>query len=317
MIELIIQKQEAGRQLARFLEKIFPKAPKSLFFKALRNKKIKINGKKPPDLSVLLQEGDEVRLFFTAEQLLSFGYREAATEQEAVYDLPAVPVLYEDENLIIFDKPAGLLSQKSRLEDVSLTEIGRQMILAQNGRSASYRPGVCNRLDRNTAGAVIMAKNVETGQAVSQMLKDHTLGKFYWALVEGVPVKWQEETSLVHIWHKDTVHNKAVLYDESDRELLKGEQRIESVVHLIQSYGKYSLVEVRLLTGKSHQIRSQLAHEGHPIIGDGKYNPFSKRFMPMLVAKRLVFNHCPKKLAYLEGKVVEASLPNQMGEWMQ
>ena len=320
MIEFVIQKQEAGRQLARFLEKIFPKAPRSLFFKALRSQKIKVNGKKPKELSFILQENDVVRLFFTDEQLVSFGYKER--EEEPSLSLPAVPVLYEDENLLILDKPAGLLSQKSKPQDISLTEIGRQMIVSQNGASISYRPGVCNRLDRNTSGAVILAKNVESGQAIAQMLREHTLQKFYWALVEGTPEPWRRRTHLIHAWRKDEKNNKAILiaYQKEER----GYQQVESYVRLLQRYDRYSLVEIQLLTGKSHQIRSQLAYEGYPLIGDGKYNQKAKQFAPMLVAKRLVFKNCPDPLKYLEGRVVEAYLPpsmqkyvEQTGEFMQ
>ncbi|MCI8632714.1 MAG: RluA family pseudouridine synthase [Lachnospiraceae bacterium] len=314
MIEFVIQKQEAGRQLARFLEKIFPKAPRSLFFKALRSRKIKVNGKKPKELSMILQENDVVRLFFTNEQLSSFGYRERK-EEEVPPSFPAVPVLYEDENLLILDKPAGLLSQKSKPQDISLTEIGRQMIVKQHGGAASYRPGVCNRLDRNTSGAVILAKNVESGQAIAQMLKEHTLQKFYWALVEGLPEKWQQRTQLIHTWRKDEKNNKAILcpYQEDQGEY----QRIESYVKLLRQCGRYSLVEVQLLTGKSHQIRSQLAYEGHPIVGDGKYNQKANCFAPMLVAKRLVFADCPDHLQYMEGRVVEADLPASMKKYME
>lgn len=314
MIVLTIQKEEAGRKLARFLEKILPKAPRGLLFKAFRNQKIKINGKKPADLSVVLQVGDEVRLFFTDEQLLSFGYEEKTKKQPASSDFPAVPVIYEDEQLLILDKPVGMLSQKSRPEDVSLTEIGCRMIAEKGGVLRGYRPGVCNRLDRNTAGAVILAKTLEAGQAVARMLREHRLGKYYWALVEGTPEKWRRETVLVHGWAKDEVHNKAELVPW--QEGLVGYQRIESRVRLLTEYDRYSLVEVQLLTGKSHQIRSQLAWEGYPILQDGKYNHRAREYRPLLVAKRLEFHDCPEPLAYMEGRAVEAATPPAMQRYI-
>ncbi len=314
MIVITIQKEEAGRKLARFLEKLMPKAPRGIFHKALRNKKIKVNGKKPEDLTIVLQAGDEIRLFFTDEQLSSFGYEKPQNRRQTSSDLPAVPVIYEDDYLLILDKPAGMLSQKSRPDDISLNEIGCHMIEKRSGRLQGYRPGVCNRLDRNTAGAVIMAKTLEAGQAVSLMLREHRLGKFYWALVEGCPKKWQTETSLVHGWSKDESQNKASLVSWAQE--LEGYHRIESKVKLLEIYDTYSLVEIQLLTGKSHQIRAQLAKEGHPILQDGKYNPMSKEYRPMLVAKRLEFWNCPEPLRYLEGKKLEASTPSAMQRYL-
>lgn len=314
MIVITIKKEEAGRKLARFLEKLLPRAPHGIFHKALRNKKIKVNGKKPADLTMILQPGDEVRLFFTDEQLTSFGYVQQRKKSQLPSDLPAVPVIYEDEYLLILDKPAGMLSQKSKPEDVSLNEVGCYMIEQRVGALQGFKPGVCNRLDRNTAGAVIMAKTLEAGQAVSKMLRDHLLGKFYWALVEGCPEKWKTETTLVHGWSKDESRNKASLVLWSST--LEGYQRIESKVKLLEVYDTYSLVEIQLLTGKSHQIRSQLAKEGYPILQDGKYNPMAKEYRPMLVAKRLEFRDCPEPLQYLEGRKMEAATPAAMQQYL-
>ena len=315
MIIITIHKEEAGRKLARFLEKLLPKAPRGVFHKALRNKKIKINGKKPEDLSLVLQAGDEVRLFFTDEQLSSFGYVQQMKKQKTTFDLPAVPVIYEDENLLILDKPAGMLSQKSRPEDVSLNEIGCSMIEKCSDSLGGYRPGVCNRLDRNTAGAVIIAKTLAAGQAVSAMLREHRLGKFYWALVEGRPEKWKNETVLVHGWSKEEAKNKVSLVPWQDG--LTGYQRVECHVRLLREFDIYSLVEIQLLTGKSHQIRAQLAKEGHPILQDGKYNSMAREYRPMLVAKRLEFHDCLEPLVYLEGKKMEAATPEAMQQYLQ
>lgn len=310
MIALIIQKEVAGRKLARLLEKIFPRAPRGVFHKALRNNKIKVNGKKPSDLGIIMNEGDEIRIFFTEDQMITFGYNQASQEKEAQESYPMVPVLYEDAHLLILDKPAGMLSQKSKPEDISLNEIGCYMIEQSQGCIQGYRPGVCNRLDRNTAGAVIMAKTLQASQAVSKMLREHDLGKFYWALVEGIPQKWKEETALIHGWTKDETKNKASLVTWSEN--LEGYHRIESRVKILKSYGTYSLVQIQLLTGKSHQIRSQLAAEGYPILQDGKYNPKVTEYRPMLVAKRLEFRNCIEPLQYMEGKKIEATIPNAM-----
>ena len=307
MITHTITQEEAGRKLSRFLEKLLPKAPRSLFFKAVRHNKIRVNNRHPKDLSLILEAGDEVRLYYTEDELVSFGYG-AVSQKNNQKPLPAVPVLYEDEFLLILDKPVGLLSQKSRPDDVSLTEVARQML--QVAPEAVYQPGVCNRLDRNTAGAVIVAKQLKAAQAVQVMLEKRFLRKYYWALVEGVPVKWQNEQLLVHGWRKDERYNKAEVI--TWQEALIGYQKIESSVRLLKSFGSYSLVEVELLTGKGHQIRAQLAAEGFPLLGDGKYNPNAKHFRPMLLAKQLVFENTPAPLAYLNGKKIEASVPKAM-----
>ena len=314
MITVTIKKEEAGRRLARFLEKLFPKAPRGLFHKALRNKKIKINGKKPEDLSVIVNAGDEIRIFFTDEQLVSFGYKQVVEKNISNILYPSVPILYEDTHLLVLDKPVGMLSQKSKPEDVSLNEIGCSMIEQNQGSLQGYRPGVCNRLDRNTSGVVIMAKTLQAGQAISKMFRDHCLGKFYWAIVEGVPQKWKTETTLIHGWNKDESKNKALLVKWNEN--LNGYQRVESRVKMLKSFDTYSLVEIQLLTGKSHQIRSQLAAEGYPILQDGKYNSNAKEYKQMLVAKRLEFWNCIEPLQYLQGKKIEASLPKDMEKFL-
>lgn len=310
MIELTIEKEEAGRKLARFLEKILPQAPRSFLYKAVRCNKVKVNGKKPADLSFTLQAGDTVRLYLTDEQLSDFGYRTMLVKQETPSGFPAVPVLYEDEHLLILDKPAGMLSQKSKPGDISLTEIGVWLLEKQGCSLRGYRPGVSNRLDRNTSGAVIMAKTLEASQAVARMLQERRIGKFYWALVQGRPEIWKECTELVHGWRKNEAQNKAELRPWQEGQ--KGWQRIESRVRLLKAFTDYSLVEIQLMTGKSHQIRSQLAAAGFPIWQDGKYNPDAKAFRPMLVAKRLEFYDCPSPLETMKGRCIEASVPEAM-----
>lgn len=312
MLEWIVREEEAGRKLIRFLEKLFPHASRGVFFRAQRERKLKVNGKRPADLAYLLQTGDILRIYFTDAQLAQFGFKPQVKRSAVEKEVPSVPVLYEDAQLLIVNKPVGMLSQKSHPGDLSLTEICQTM-LSKHGcqESAAFKPAVCNRLDRNTAGAVIIAKTLQASQAVAQMLREHTLGKYYWAIVTGVPTAWHDWTMLTHNWHKDKEANIARLTSATDRD--SESSLIKSRVRLLKPLAHHlSLVEIQLLTGKSHQIRAQLSFEGFPIEGDGKYNARSHRFRPLLVAKRLEFQNCPSPLAYLNGKVVEAALPDAM-----
>ncbi len=306
MRKLTIGAGEAGRKLDRYLLKIFPKAPKSYLFKALRTNKIKVNGRKPLDLNYMLQENDVVSIFFTEEQWEQF----APSKKVSTLPKREIPVLYEDENLVIFDKPVGLLSQKDHTGQPSLNEYGVEIIQEHDGKlTPGFTPGVCNRLDRNTAGAVIMAKNLQSARAIQKIIEDKSLGKYYIAIVEG-NVPWMEK-NLIGYWKKDEKTNQACIYAQQK----PGTSRVECRVENLQSGLKYSVLRIQLLTGKSHQIRVQLAAEGFPIVGDSKYGQ-GKGTYQMLCAKELVFPACPEPLAYMKGKRIEASYPEHMKKFL-
>jgi 23S rRNA pseudouridine955/2504/2580 synthase len=306
--ELSIGREEAGRRLDRYLMKLFPKAPKSFLYKALRTNKIKVNGRKPLDLNYLLQEEDILRIFFTDEQCAEFGAAPSGDDSKRTSSAsaPEVPILYEDENLLILNKPVGLLSQKDHTGAVSLTEIGIAM-MQEHGAvfSPGFTPGVCNRLDRNTAGAVIMAKNLRTAQVVQQIIADKRLGKFYSVAAHGW-VPWTEKR-LTGYWYKNERTNTVTIEDHSR----PGSVRVESLARRITTGGDYSLLEVQLLTGKGHQIRAQLAKEGYPVVGDSKYGAAS-RGGQLLCASRLVFPECPEPIAYMSGREIKAPWPAAM-----
>lgn len=314
MIRLTLQKQEAGTKLLRYLTKLLPKAPSGFLHKAARKDMIKVNGRHCKDLSTVLGEGDVIELYVTDRQLGDFGYAKAAAVSvaprlnELVTELP---VLYEDDQIIVVDKPRGLLTQKANTKDLSATEIVRQQLIRKGETlSPTFQPSFCHRLDRNTSGVLIMAKTLEASQQITARLKDHSIEKIYYALVEGVPLEWEEPVHLVNGYQKDEAINKAILTAVSEKE--EGAAICESIVRLVESYGRFSLVEVILLTGKSHQIRAQLAFAGYPILSDAKYNPSAKKHAQMLTAKAAVFHGLQGDLSYLNGKKVEAPLPKDM-----
>ncbi|MBO4888295.1 MAG: RluA family pseudouridine synthase [Firmicutes bacterium] len=309
MIHREIRPEEAGRKLFRYLEILLPGAPKSFLYKAIRMKKIRINGKHPKDEKMILDAGDQLFLFLTDDQLKDFGYTEmpASVPDKADMDhFPKVPVVYEDDRLLIVNKPVGIATQKGKNDPVSLTEIMRQYLAEQNPQSSSssYHPSFCHRLDKNTSGLLIMAKTLTSHQALQQMLEKRQVKKYYLAVVQGIPEEWRQEKRLIHRYQKDQAKNQALLSP------WKGEgTRCELKVRLIDSFDSQSLVKVDLVSGKSHQIRAQLAYEGFPIVGDGKYDERSHVFRQQLVAYELFFERPDEILSDLKGKHFYAAIP--------
>lgn len=340
MLTFTISAREEGRKLGRYLKIQLPGAPASFWYKAIRRNKVKIDKKKPADLNQTLTAGQTLVLYLTQEQEEEFTKgrqlsqrqqrRRELTDRVRVY--PDPQILYEDQNLLIVNKPAGVLTQKSKASDISMTEIcrhyldekknadGKNILAGKNDRAgnnkaaASFQPSFCHRLDRNTGGVLIMAKTLKASQAVSAMLTNRTIRKTYEALVEGCPDRWTKPTTLIHAYQKDSTVNKAVLgsWDQWKNGTDPNVKKAECRVQLVRAFDDFSLVEVELMTGRSHQIRAQLAYEGYPIVGDGKYNPGAKGYHQMLRAASVTFGKCPAVLSYMEGKTITAPRPLMM-----
>lgn len=318
MVQLIVPSSEDGRKLKRFLEKKLPGAPVSFFFKALRQGKIKVDRKKPSDLNLELHEGNVVSLFLTDDQFNDFGFvmidskKDDKIEKKEKIDYSSIDVIYEDENILIAVKPVGVLSQKSKASDISINEMMQQYLHDKGDMDTEgFVPSFVHRLDRNTAGIMIMAKNLRSSQELSEMLKNHDLKKYYFAKVKGIADEWSRETLLQNSYRKDEINNKAEIRSYDPGLESKGWKKIElkAVLQSSDTAKDQSVIKVELLTGKSHQIRSQMAYYGHPILGDGKYDETEKKFRQQLYAGRVEFHHCPSLLGYLEGKVFEISDP--------
>ena len=315
MIELILGSGDEGRKLGRYLEKLLPKAPRSFVFKALRQNKVRVDGKHAKEAELMLHAGMKVTLYLTDEQLAEFGYHQTKKEPEAPYH--HIPILYEDENILAVCKPVGMLSQKSTAKDVSLTECMRQY-LKDKGEwpEGTYEPAFVHRLDRNTEGVMLMAKTLQAARALSEMIKERQIDKIYLAAVSGQATIWKQETELKDFYRKDRKQNMASVEEYREKEektrLENGWEICRLKVRMIAQEKDASLLRVELLTGKSHQIRAQLSHHGYPILADGKYGgreKDGKTYSQMLLAAQIVFRECPEALAYLKGKSITAEIP--------
>lgn len=310
MREYLITEDDSGRRLDRFAGRILSEAPSSFVYKMLRKKNIVLNDKKASGNEVLAA-GDTVRFYLSDETMVKFS-KDSARIRDLSYDMP--PVEYEDDDIIIVNKPSGMLSQKSKADDISLNEICLSYI-SHDTSNDSFTPSICNRLDRNTSGLILFAKTYKGARAVSEALRDRSIHKYYTAVVSGVLNKDMDlKGSLV----KDEKTNKVTIYDED-----KG-SNINTKVHPVKTCNDISMIEIQLVTGKTHQIRAHLAHIGHPLIGDVKYGDKNTNAIyrklginsQMLCCTRIVFPNT-FSLDKLSGQTVTISPPDDFEKVMK
>ena len=323
MQEIYIGANEAGQRLDKLLGKVLKEAPKSFYYKMLRKKNITLNGKKA-DGSERLAAGDVVRMFFSEETYARFtgeneNYQKGIQKvTKKVHNLTPIDILYEDEHVLFLNKPAGILSQKARPEDVSVVE---QLIAYELDKGQAtpqslktFRPSVCNRLDRNTSGIVVAGVSLTGLQVMSEMLKNRTMHKYYLCLVRG---EVREKQRISGYLTKDEQTNQVRV---TTRPLSSQSQAIETEYEPVVGNQFATLLRVLLITGRSHQIRAHLASVGHPLIGDTKYGSekvnriYRERYglsHQLLHSCRLELPVIEGKLSYLSGKVIEAPLPEQ------
>lgn len=271
MRELQINKNEAQQRFDKYLKKYLKNASSGFIYKMLRKKNITLNGKKA-DGSEILQVNDRVVLFFSEETLGKFHEEHAQYQPCPGAPGEALPILYEDEDIILVNKPAGLLSQKAKPSDVSVNEI---MIdyLVNNGKISieelsTFKPAVCNRLDRNTSGIVSFGKTLSGVQMLSDGFRKRAFQKYYLCVVSGTVTAG---ASVDGFLIKDSRTNRVTIRNGSG----PGEgERISTEYLPVSHNGRLTLLKVLLHTGKNHQIRAHLASMGHPLVGDFKYgNP--------------------------------------------
>ena len=312
MKQFQVQQNEAGQRLDKLLVKLLNKAPKSFIYKMLRKKNITLNGKKA-DGSEKLEVMDEIKLFLSEDTYALFSEEIQTTSVD--YNLE---IIYEDMHILIVNKPLGILSQKAEKDDVSIVEHIISYMLSTNQLTKeqliSFKPAVCNRLDRNTGGILIAGKSLLGLQEMARLLKDRTLGKYYLCIVKGkVEKKERIEGYLI----KDEKKNQVTVHpteSENSEYICTEYEPVAYAEH------KYTLLKVKLITGKSHQIRAHLASIGHPIIGDYKYgdqktNHFFKTnyelSSQLLHSYQMDFPELDGELAYLSGMSFTAGLPEQ------
>ena len=264
MRELKIGKNDAGQRLDKFITKALD-LPTSLLYKSIRLKKIKVNRKRA-EISQKLCEGDTVQCFIAEEF-----FKKSDTPPTLANITPKIAVIYEDENIILVSKRPGVSVHEDEEGGINNLITHIQAYLYGKGEYSpedeqSFAPALCNRIDRNTAGIVIAAKNAEALRVMNEKIKLREIDKFYLAAVHGRPNP--DSALLTGYLIKDEKNNTVRVYDKNPP---RGAKDIRTKYRVIASKGELSLIEVELLTGRTHQIRAHMAHIGHPLLGDGKY----------------------------------------------
>ncbi len=270
MKEIPVTNESAGQRLDKFLKRLLPSCPGSLLYKQLRKKNITLNGMKA-DGHELLTAGDVVSVFFSDETYEKFSaveHIDVSGYINAFNKFGKIEVVYSDKDILIFNKPAGLLSQQSASGELSINDYLIGYLLSRGDIKAeelsSFRPSICNRLDRNTSGLILCSGSLQGARFLNKILSEREAEKYYLALVKGRFEKEGIHTSYVK---KDEKNNKLLFADKA----VDGSVKIMTGFEVIQEGDDASLLKVRLYTGKSHQIRAHLSYLGHPIIGDPKY----------------------------------------------
>lgn len=275
MREFQINHNEAGQRFDKYLKKLLSNAPGSFVYKMLRKKNITLNGKKA-DGTEKLVAGDNVKLFLADDTFEKFAKGAAANvEYQSLKTLSGteLEVVYEDEDILVINKPAEMLSQKAVPTDVSANEYILHYLIEKGELTEemmrTFKPSICNRLDRNTSGLLIAGKTLKGLQEMASSLKERTVQKYYRCIVKGEVRK----DAYIKGWLiKDEKTNKVTIFkDKPDGKLAEAAQAIETEYRIVKASGGYTELEVHLITGRSHQIRAHLASIGYPIVGDTKY----------------------------------------------
>lgn len=306
MRTLTIGKNDAGQRLDKYLSKRFKTMPKSLMYKYLRTKYIKLNGKKvAPD--VFLNEGD----------VLTFYIKDEFFEEQKSYDFlkagKELSVIYEDDNLLLLDKKIGVIAHQDNRYDSDTLNLRVLRYLYEKGdydpeKENSFTPALCNRIDRNTGGIVIAAKNAEALRVINQKIRDREIKKYYLCVVKGKPDR-QHDTMTAYLYKNESTNTVSV-YDKP-RDSAK---EIVTEYSVLDTSPALSLCEVLLHTGRTHQIRAHMAHIGHPLLGDEKYGDrklnakYRMRRQALYSYKlRFAFTSAAGCLEYLSGKEFEVN----------
>ena len=282
MKKIVVDKNDSGQRLDKFLQKSFASLPKSMMFKQIRKKNIKVN-KKRCTPEQIVNEGDVIELYIADDMLI---------EKQVHYDFLSSPkgidIIYEDENIVLLNKKSGMLCHPEKGEYVNTLISSLKRYLYEKGEwdpknESSFSPALANRIDRNTSGIVIGAKNYEALKFLNRKIKNREIKKLYLTICEG---KFENESSILTAYLKKDENKNMVSVFESCSE---GAKEIQTKYCVLDYANGFSLVEVELLTGRTHQIRAHLAFIGHPLMNDGKYGKKHGRFSQELCSYKLKF----------------------------
>lgn len=303
MKEYIINKNDSGQRVDRFLSKAVPKLPKSLLYKYIRLKRIKVNNKRC-EISQILCENDVLNLYINDE------FFEAPKEIKITDSPLDLDIVYEDENIIIVNKKSGIdVHQGADNGKETLVEIISAYLVRKGEydplKENTFSPAICNRLDRNTSGLVIAAKNAAALREINERIRECEIKKTYLCICCGVPIS---RHSVESAYLKKGSHNQVKVSKTPDREARK----IITEYDVLISRDNLSLLKINLITGRTHQIRAHMSFLGTPVLGDGKYgkvalNKKAKIFRQQLCAYKLTFDlKTEGVLSYLNGKSFRA-----------
>ena len=313
MQQIIIEKNQSGQRFDKFLFKYFKDATFGFIYKMLRKKNITLNNKKS-DGKEKLKENDIVKIFMADETIEKFrGLFQIKLPEPINLD-----IVYEDENVIFINKKTGMLSQKSKENDVSLNEYVISYLVNEGKLSIedlkTFKPSVCNRLDRNTSGLIVAGKSLQGLQDMSKMFKERMLHKYYLAVVVGTI---NEPMKITGYLKKNNKTNKVTITNKTDGEY------IETYYEPVKVLDDVTLLKVQLITGKTHQIRAHLSSINHQIIGDYKYGKkeindiYKKKYgieNQMLHSYQLTFETINGELGNLSNKTFIAKPPKEFAE---
>ena len=309
MKKFTVSFSEQGQTLEKYVKKVLPYAPLSFVYKLFRKKDVKVNGHWE-DRKYIVNEGEEISIYITDSQIEEFLSKNKYTPNDKIKDW----IIYEDENILLVNKPKGILVQKADVNENSLDQMVIEYLVYKNEYNPedelAFTPGPAHRLDRNTTGIVIFGKNKATLQYLFDLLKEHELiGKHYYALVKGdisekgivnVPLKKDEKLNKVSVAH-----------------VKNGGKNSKTIYKPIERFNDCTLLDITLVTGRTHQIRVHMSYIGHPVIGDSKYGDietndlFKKEYgikSQFLHAYELHFGELGYPLNYLSNKSFKAMM---------